>query len=128
MTHNTVAVSTFQKHLIKEIKNIAPSVEKVAYFTDGTSCQYKNKKKKIVNLCHYINDFRVEAEWNFFASCHGKNACDGIGGTTKRELTRLQRPYSDQILAPKDMFDYCSENISGVTYLYVSKEEIEKKN
>lgn len=75
----------------------------------------------------------MQAEWNFFASFHGKNACDGIGGITKRETTRvsLQRPYSNQILTPKDMFDYCSQNISGVTYQYVSSREIEgneKKN
>lgn len=127
LVHDTVAVYTFQKHLIDDIKNIAPSVEKVIYFSDGSSSQYKNKKN-FVNVCHHVTDFGIKSEWNFFASSHGKNACDGIGGTTKREITRvsLQRPYTDQILMPKDMFDYCSQNISGVTYKYVPREEIEE--
>lgn len=125
MVHDTVAVYAFQKHLIADIKNIAPSVEKVIYFTDGSSSQYKNKKN-FVNVCHHVKDFGKKAEWNFFASSHGKNACDGIGGTTKREITRvsLQRPYTNQILTPKDVYEYCSQNISGVTYQYVSREEI----
>lgn len=28
------------------------------------------------------------AEWNYFATAHGKNACDGVGETTKREVTK----------------------------------------
>ncbi|KAI9562528.1 hypothetical protein GHT06_009976 [Daphnia sinensis] len=35
-------------------------------------------------------DFGLKAEWHFFASCHGKSACDGIGGTLKR-LARLAK-------------------------------------
>lgn len=104
---DTVAVFTVQKHLIDDIKIIALQVRKVIYFSDGSSSQYKNKKN-FLNLCHHLNDFGVEAEWNFFASCHEKNACDGIGGTTKREITRasLQRLYSDQILTAKDVFNF----------------------
>ena len=34
--------------------------------------------------------------WNFFATSHGKSACDGIGGTTKDWL--LMQAYRDQIM------------------------------
>ena len=59
---------------------------------------------------------------------HGKNSCDGIGGTTKREVTRtsLQSPYNDQILTPEDMFKYCKERITGIKYIFVSPEEVKK--
>ncbi len=33
-------------------------------------------------------DFGFEAKWNFFVTLHGKNCYDGIGSTTKREVTR----------------------------------------
>ena len=65
---------------------------------------------------------------NFFASSHGKNSCDGIGGTTKRIVTRasLQRPYTEHILTPQDMFKYCRDNITGIQYLFVSSSDIEQ--
>lgn len=74
------------------------------------------------------NDFGLTAEWNFFATSHGKNSCDGIGGTTKREVTRasMQRPYNDQILTPEDMFKFCTEEITGITYIFVPAEDIKK--
>ena len=37
------------------------------------------------NLVYHREDFQLEAEWHFFATPHGKNACHGIGGTVKRE-------------------------------------------
>lgn len=126
LVHDTISVYTFQKQLINDIKNISPTVEKVIYFTDGSGSQYKNKKN-FVNVCHHAKDFGMQAEWNFFASSHGKNACDGVGATTKREITKisLRRPYTNQILTPKDMFECCSEKFSGIAYLYVSEEEVE---
>ena len=41
----------------------------------------------------------------FFATYHVKSACDGIGGTEKRLVTKasLQRPYNDQILTSDAM-------------------------
>ena len=114
MTH--LHCTHFKQHLINEVKNVLPDVEKVIYFSDGTSSQYKNKKN-FVNMCQHKNDFALLAEWNFFATLHGKNSCDGIGGTTKREVIRtsLQRPYNDQILTPQDMYIcllYTSKHIS----------------
>lgn len=32
-------------------------------------------------LCNHYNDFGIKCEWHLFATSHGKNACDGIGGT-----------------------------------------------
>lgn len=127
LTHDTATVHAFQKHVINDIKTVVPDVNKVIYFSDGASSQYKNKKN-FINVCHHFLDFGLCAEWNFFASSHGKNACDGIGGTTKRLVARtsLQRPYKDQILTPQDMYHYCSENITGIKYVFVSTDEIQE--
>jgi hypothetical protein len=90
-------------------KKALPGV-KTIYFSDGARRQYKNKKN-FVNMCQHENDIGLVAEWNFFATSHGKNSCDGIGGTTKREVTRasMQRPYNDKILTPEDMYKFCTE-------------------
>ena len=37
-----------------------------------------------MNLMKHRDDFALNAEWNFLATSHGKNACDGVGGTVKR--------------------------------------------
>lgn len=39
-------------------------------------------------MANYEKDFKIKAEWNFFASSHGKGVCDGIGGTVKRHAYR----------------------------------------
>ena len=62
-------------------------ISKIYYFTDGTASQYNyTNYKNICNLLYHRDDFGLDAEWHFFATSHGKNACDGIGGTVKREL------------------------------------------
>ena len=62
-------------------------LSKKYYFTDGAISQYKNNK----NMCVYHReDFNLEAEWLVFATSHGKNACNGIGGTLKREGRKIE--------------------------------------
>ena len=67
-------------------------------------------------------------EWNFFATLHGKNACEGIEGTLKRSTARasLQRPLNDQILTTMDFYHYCQESISTITTYYTRAEEVEE--
>ena len=55
----------------------------LAYFSDGAHQQYKNKKKFII-LSHHLIDFGVAGEPHFYATGHGKGACDDVGGTLKR--------------------------------------------
>ena len=77
--HDTITVYSFLKHFYEHYINIEfPFVHKVFYFSDGCATQYKK------NLIFHQEDFHVQAEWNFFATSHGKNACDGVGGTIKR--------------------------------------------
>lgn len=81
-----------------------------------------------MNVSLHENDFGIAAEWNFFATAHGKNACDGVGGTTKRAVTKksLQSTSNNQILNAQDMYTFCSENLKGIKYLYVDTDEITK--
>ena len=62
----------------------------------------------------------------FFATSHGKSACDGIGGTVKREAAKksLQATVMGHILNPMDLCTWASQNIEGIHFLYCSKEEV----
>ena len=104
--HSAAMVYTFLNHIIADLKSKHKRLNKIHYFSDGSSAQYKNRFN-LINLCHHLGVFDIEAEWNFFATSHGKNACDGIGGTVKRYLTKasLMRTVDHQILSPKAVFD-----------------------
>ena len=115
--HTASTVYAFLKTLLEGLKVKYPAIKKVHYFSDGCAGQYS---------CFHEEDFGLLAEWNFFATSHGKTACDGIGGTAKhlRLKASLLRPVSNQILNPHDMFLFCSERISGILFYFVSKEAV----
>ena len=50
----------------------------------------------------------------FFATSHGKNACDGIGGTVKREAANaiLRATTSGHILTPLQLYEWCSIHLN----------------
>ena len=125
--HDTVAFHLFQKCFITFLMAKLPSsVKKVYYFSDGAAAQYKNHKN-FINLCHHVVDFGIPAEWHFFATSHGKSACDGVGGTVKRMAAKasLQRPYDQQIMTPRQSYDWASENIKATFFGYYTLEEYE---
>ena len=127
MQHDTVAFHLFQKCFIKLLTEKLPfSLKKVCYFSDGASAQYKNRKN-FINLCHHVKDFGIPAEWHFFATSHGKGPCDGVGGTVKRLAAKasLQRPYDQQIMTPRQLYDWASENIKTTFFGYCTQEEYE---
>ena len=75
---------------------------KVEYFSDGCAAQYKNRYN-FANLCMHMQEFGLNAEWNFFATAHEKLPCDGIGGIVKRAtaVESLKRTRINQIIPPK---------------------------
>ena len=82
-------------------------------------------KKIFFNSCLHKADFRISAEWHFSAISHGKGACDGLGGTVKRLAARAspQRPYNQQIITPRQLYDWAHDNIPAIFFHYCSIEE-----
>ena len=121
--HDVVAVHLFQTHLIEFMKKRFTTLNRIVYFSDGCPAQYKNCKN-FVNLCNHESDFGASAEWNFFATSHGKGPCDGVGGTVKRLATRasLQRP-NNPILTPKQFFEFAQQSITAVTFAFTTTED-----
>ena len=62
----------------------------------------------------------------FFATSHGKNACDGIGGTVKRLVTKasLQRTSSRHITNVHQFHQFCTENIKNIECIYIPESDI----
>ena len=123
--HDTNTVHTFLSHILKYILSKKP-IKNLEYFSDGAVTQYKNFKN-FANLAMHHKDFGVKANWNFFATSHGKSPCDGIGGVVKRLVSRasLQAASEDQIITPLQMFDWCQRNIKNIKFFYTPKGAIE---
>ena len=73
----------------------------------------------MINLVHHQEDFKIEAECHFFATSHGKNACDGIEGC-KQEAARasLGATIIGKILTPMQLFEWCSTHIMGIKFFF----------
>lgn len=125
--HDTVSVYMFQKCFIAFLVSHLQTrihLKQITYFSDGAASQYKNRKN-FLNLCHHKKDFGIEAEWHFSATSHGKGACDGLGGTIKRLAVRasLKRPFNEQIMAPRQLFEWACESIPTVHFGYCTSED-----
>ena len=86
-------------------------------------------RKNFLNLCHHKDDLSVKAEWHFSAISHGKGACDSLGGTFKRLAVRasLQRPYNDQLMTSRQLFDWAYTNVPAAYFGYCSNEDYVKE-
>ena len=86
--------------------------------------QVNIKTRKVYSVCINIV---LNSKWVFFATSHGKQPCDGKGGTVKRltRLASLGRATSYQILTPTSMFSFCNDNNKGINFIYLSKDEVD---
>lgn len=127
LQHCTSVVYSFQKALLPEIKSNLPNIGKIYYFSDGCAGQYKNRFN-LANLTMHKQDFGIDAEWHFFATSHGKNACDGVGGVLKRAAYKasLQRTLTRHILTAKDLYEFASQNLSGIRFLFIQSSSIQE--
>ena len=103
--HEVGMVYQVQREIIAHLKLRFPYPSHVTYFSDGCAGQYKTCKK-LYNLCHHKADYNIDAKWVYFATSHGKQPCDRIGGTVKQLVSNasLQCINNSQILNPHDMF------------------------
>ena len=96
-------------------------VQKISYFSDGAPQQFKNYKN-VLNLYYHNTDFKIEAEWHFFHTAHGKGACDGIGGSVKRAAGKasLRLSPDKQILTAVSLYEWLKNygTFSNVEFFY----------
>lgn len=65
-----------------------------------------------------------------FATSHGKNACDGVGGTVKRLAARssLKLVYNDQIMTPRQLYNWAETNITSVNFAFATSKQYEEED
>lgn len=112
LNHDSTTVNSFLDLVISYVKSIVPQVDVIKYFTDGSASKYKNYKN-FANLLHHEEDFGMRAEWNFFATSHGKGPCDGMDGAIKRLAYRYSLQ-DENIQTPVALFQWASENIENI--------------
>lgn len=124
LIHDVGFVYEIQRKVVEFVKGRNLNIKSIEYFTDGCAAQYKNCKT-FLNLCEHENDFGIPAKWNFFATSHGKNACDGIGGSVKRTVTKYNLQHHDpQIADPKALFEFCSTMPSAIHFSYIPSSDL----
>ena len=128
MSHKTFTVAAFQSRLIEHLKQKYPNLKKIIYFSDGSGEQYKNRFN-FINLAHHKEDHNIEAEWHFYATAHGKGACDGIGGTIKRNCAKysMGQLYDNQINSAEKFFDWANKSLKHIKVFFVKKQDVELK-
>lgn len=127
IVHDNKAVFTFQHMLIHHLKKKIKGLKIIKYFSDGAASQYKNRKNAF-NLRLHLEDFGVKAIWHFFASCHGKGACDGLAGTWKREAAResLLLVRKQPMVNVHQLYEWSKKKFKDtITTILVTKHEIE---
>lgn len=138
LSHDAVAVHTYAKLIMEELKKdfettseyVTPTgktkitrktIKKIFYVSDGAPQQFKNYKN-IFNIYFHQRDFGVPAEWHFFPTAHGKGPCDGIGGTAKRTAANasLQLPHDRPILTPQDLHNWfiTTDRLKGIKFMF----------
>jgi len=124
LIHDVSFVYEIQRRVVDFVKGQNLTIKSIEYFTDGCAAQYKNCKS-FLNLCEHENDFGIKAKWSFFATSHGKSACDGIGGSVKRTVTKYNLQHHDpQIADPKALFEFCSTIPSAIHFIYITSTEL----
>lgn len=108
-------VYAFLKKIITWLKIKNPLIKHIIMFSDGCASQFKNKYN-FLNLMYTQDDFDVTMEWNFFCTSHGKNECDGLGGTVKRGVHRKA--------IASDMHVYSAEQFVSSAKTFAKKIEI----
>ena len=64
----------------------------------------------------------------FLHKFSGFHVWDGVGGTLKilAAGARLQRPFSEEILIPKQLFEFTNSEITGATIFFVNSPSVKE--
>lgn len=84
--HNPFSIWAHLTPVINTLKYQYPQINKIHFFSDGPSTQYRQKLNFILFSKRTKQLGFNHCTWNYFESAHGKNAADGIGGAIKRKL------------------------------------------
>lgn len=127
LVHSAATVHAFIDAIVPELKKYLPDVQRIHYWTDSPSSQYRNRFIFHV-LANHRKLYKCDAQWNYFEAGHGKSACDGLGGTTKRLADEACRQGHVMIQNAFDFHKWGQQSsMKEVEFLFVEKSKCEQK-
>lgn len=124
LKHDHFVVRLFIEKCVTFIKNKLDKIGKIYFFSDGSGSQYKNRMT-FFNLCNMQKEFNVDAEWHFFATCHGKGPCDALGGVLKRNAAKASLQGAD-ITSARQLYDWATSQSSKINYDFFTMQDYTK--
>ena len=127
LQHNANAVVAIIQKLAPIIKSDILNPEKIHYFTDSPTSQYRNRYIFDI-LCRHQHLFGMKAAWNYFESGHGKGPCDGLGGSAKRQASESVRQGKVHIQDAYDFYKWATttNGHSSIQYHFYGQDDYNK--
>ena len=99
-----------------------PKIKKIIYISDGAKQHFKNRYQ-VANLLQHKHDFRIDAEWHFTPTAHGKGAHDELAASFKREARRasLKAKPTEAILTVDSLYKWAKIYFKTVKIFYFSQ-------
>ena len=69
-----------------------------------------------------------KASWHYLESGHGKSACDGVGGTTKRNADNAVKQNKAVIQDAMDFFAWAYQSDGEIKYHMITQEEYDRNS
>lgn len=124
LNHGKVNVYVYIRKLVEQIKSQHGNFESIYLFSDGSSCQFKNKFI-VWNLPTLMTEFGCKRlEWNYFATSHGKGAVDGIGAIVKRKIWQLTKTKNIILNDAVSFYNCAKKCVKGINIIFVGANEI----
>ncbi|XP_071481354.1 uncharacterized protein [Diadema antillarum] len=113
-------------YLDKALDGLPDNVKKVSLWSDGPASQFKNRYIA-ASLDTLQCKHKLQIQWNFFATSHGKGPVDGIGGSVKHHVWGKVRARK-AIVSDAATFVAAVEDMKGVTAAVLTQAEIKARN
>ena len=111
-------------HLLKKLREDNPLLKVLDIFSDGAGSQFK-QRYLFSNLYAWEQDYSLSIKWNFFATSHGKDVVDGIGGTVKRAVWRRVKSEKVHITSAEQYAVVATECSPNIHVHFISKTDIQ---
>ena len=122
MNHCTAAVHAFLKPIFEHLTSVQPKIDTAIMFSDGSAAQYKNRKN-IASLVRFKENFNLNVEWHYSASCHGKGAVDGIGASIKQSA-RNDSLRGARITNAQELHSWAEKRMKNIKTFLVTSETV----
>lgn len=121
LSHDTAHALLALQNIIEATEDILPVFSHVIYVSDGAAAHFKNRFQ-----FHEMGKNNLLLRWIFSASGHGKNACDGVGGSLKHtaSLHNLRCPPAEAIQTAEDFLRTLRRKEHATQLLHIPSAEV----